>query len=73
MMSAPILALPNFDRVFKVDCGESHMGIGAVLSQDIRPITYFIGKLNGNRIGITLRMASNFMRSFKLSSIGDIT
>jgi hypothetical protein len=42
----PILVLPDFGKTFQERCDASGLAIGAVLSQDNRPISYFSEKLN---------------------------
>ena len=44
-----MLVIPNFNKPFQVRCDASGIAIGAVLSQDDRPIAYYSEKLNGEK------------------------
>jgi hypothetical protein len=50
IIEQPILVLPDFSKTFQVRCDTIGFAIGAVLSQDDRPITYFSEKLSEAKI-----------------------
>ncbi|XP_026378317.1 uncharacterized protein LOC113272732 [Papaver somniferum] len=49
LCSAPVHAMPNFDKPFEIHCDASIVGINVVLSQDAHPIAYYSKKNSDTR------------------------
>lgn len=53
LVTAPVLAIPNFDKPFVVETDASDGGVGAILSQDGHPISYLSRALGPKNIGLS--------------------
>jgi Zn-finger domain-containing protein len=47
LTNAPLLQLPDFNKMFKLECYASGIGLGGVLLQEGKPVAYFSEKING--------------------------
>jgi len=50
LCSASILALPNFDLLFEVECDAGNVGMSIVPIQAKRPLAYFSGNLSSPKL-----------------------
>lgn len=53
LLTAPVMALPNFERPFVVETDASERGLGAVLMQDQHPIAYLSRALGPRLPGLS--------------------
>ncbi len=53
MTTAPILVMPDFSKTFTVEVDACGQGLGAVLNQDGRPITYLSKAISPRSMGLS--------------------
>lgn len=53
MITTPVLALPNYNKDFILECNASRKGIGAVLMQEGHPIAFISKALAPKHLGLS--------------------
>jgi hypothetical protein len=53
LTSPTVLALPDFTQPFFIECDACGVGIGAVLSQNNRPLAYYSEALKGSTLTLS--------------------
>lgn len=61
MTSTPVLALPDFTKVFIIESDASGFGLGAVLMQDKHPISYFTHALSAKAIVMAIQKWRHYL------------
>ena len=54
MTSTPVLALPDFNKLFVIEFDTSRASIGAVLMQEGRPIIYASKALSSSHLSLSI-------------------
>ena len=54
LTSPPILRLPDFTQRFVIECDASGIGLGAILTQENRPVAYFSQALKGSALSLSI-------------------